>query len=108
MFLILGNSEDLILLTFPLSNLLKDPPEDGQYGEEWDTEAEEGPEDCPIELLEEDKEGPTGHHQTPVREPDEDHAEERAEEEGEEIGREEDTLADLDDLAAKEPVMMIL
>ena len=74
-------------MTFPLSNLLKDPPEDGQYGEEWDTEAEEGPEDCPIELVEEDKDGPTGYHKATVREPDEDHAEDRAEEEGEEVGR---------------------
>ena len=102
------NSDDLILLTFPLSGLLEGPPEDGQYGEEGDAEAEEGPKDCPIEMVEEDKEGPTGHHQAPVREPDEDHAEDRAEEEGEEVGTEEDALAELDDFAAKEPVMIIL
>ena len=104
----LENFYNLILLTFSLSGLIEDPSEDGQGGEEGSAKAEESPKDCPVELVEEDKVGPAGYNQTPVREPDEDHAEDGAEEEGEEVGTDEDTLAHLDDFAAKEPVIMIL
>ena len=86
---------------------LKSSPENGQKSEERTPEAEECSEDCPIELLEEDKIGPAVHHQATVGKPDEDHAEKRAEEESARIASYEDRLAQLKNLTAKESVFTI-
>ena len=90
-----------------LDVLLKSSPQKGQKSEERTPEAEECSEDCPIELLEEDKIGPAVHHQATVGKADEDHAEKRAEEESEEIASYEGGLAQLNNFTAEEPVFTI-
>ena len=82
--------------------------ENGHDEEPGDSDAEEGPEDGPVKLVEEEKVVLAAHNQPALGESNEDHSEDEAEEEGEEVAGGDGDDAELDDHAAAEPVVVIL